>query len=190
VPSVAPPTELLRALSEALGRLNAGWYVFGAQAVLHWGRPRLTADIDVTVQMGLVTTASLLKAMQEAGFVLRVEGTPAFIEQTRVLPLLHTASQWPLDLVLGGPGLEEDFLRRAVPVEVAPGLDVPMISAEDLLVTKMLAGRSKDLDDVRGILAAQGASLDVRAVRTTLGILEKALGVSDLLPAFDRLLPH
>ena len=188
VPSVAPPAEFFRALSDALGRLNAGWYVFGAQAVLQWGRPRLTADIDVTVQKGPATTTELLQAMRDAGFVLRIEGTPAFIEQTRVLPLFHTASQWPLDLVLGGPGLEEDFLRRAVPVEVSPGLHVPIISAEDLLVTKVLAGRSKDLDDVRGILAAQGASLDVRAVRATLGMLEEALGVSDLLPAFDRLL--
>lgn len=105
-----------------LGRLHAGWYVFGAQAVVLWGRPRLTADIDVTVQLGATRTGRLLAAMEEAGFALRVEGTPAFVEATRVLPFLHTASQWPLDLVLGGPGLEEEFLRRAVPAEVAPGL--------------------------------------------------------------------
>jgi len=125
--------------------------------------------------------------MSDAGFALRVEGTKAFIEQTRVLPFLHTATQWPLDLVLGGPGLEEDFLKRAVLVEVAPGLLVRVISAEDLIVTKVLAGRSKDLDDVRGILVAQGASLDVHAVRVTLAMLEEALGVSDLLPVFDHL---
>lgn len=169
-----------------LGRLHAGWYVFGAQAVVHWGRPRLTADIDVTVQLGATRTGRLLAAMEEAGFALRVEGTPAFVEATRVLPFLHTASQWPLDLVLGGPGLEEEFLRRAVPVEVAPGLLVPVISAEDLIVTKILAGRSKDLDDVRGIIAAK-TDLDLDAVRVTLSMLEEALGVSDLLPIFDRI---
>ncbi len=168
-----------------LGRLHVGWYVFGAQAVLHWGRPRLTADIDVTVQLGVTNSGRLVSAMQDAGFVLRVEGTPAFVEATRVFPFLHIASQWPLDMVLGGPGLEEDFLRRAVPVELAPGLHVPVISVEDLIVTKVLAGRSKDLDDVRGIIAAQ-ANLDSKAVRTTLAMLEEALGISDLLPVFDR----
>ena len=86
-------------------------------------------------------------------------------------------------------------MNRSQPIRMAASIAtltgaVPMISAEDLLVTKMLAGRSKDLDDVRGILAAQGASLDARAVRATLGMLEEALGVSDLLPAFDRLLTH
>jgi hypothetical protein len=174
-------------LSDALARLRAGWYVFGAQAVLHWGRPRFTTDIDVTAQLGPTDTGRLIASMGEAGFALRVEGTKAFIEQTQVVPFLHTASQWPLDLVLGGPGLEEEFLERAVTVEVAPGLLVRVISAEDLIVTKVLAGRSKDLDDVRGILVAQGASLDVNAIRVTLAMLEEALGVSDLLAVFDRL---
>ena len=186
MPSLAPPAEVFRGLSAVLGRLHAGWYVFGAQAVLHWGRPRLTADIDVTVQLGATRTARLIAAMQEAGFELRVEGTPAFVDATRVLPFLHAASQWPLDLVLGVPGLEDEFVRRAVPVEVAPGLHVPVISAEDLIVTKVLAGRSKDLDDVRGIVAAK-TDLDTDAVRATLAMLEEALGVSDLLPVFDRI---
>ena len=104
-----------------------------------------------------------------------------------VLPLLHAATGWPLDLVLGGPGLEEDFLQRSVRVEVGPGVRVPMIAAEDLIVTKVLAGRPKDLEDAQGILAAQGADLDADAVRTTLAMLEDALGVSDLLPVFERL---
>jgi hypothetical protein len=73
-------------------------------------------------------------------------------------------------------------------VEVAPGLSVPVISAEDLVVTKVLAGRAKDLDDVWGVLVAQSDQLDIDAVRHTLSMLEEALGVSDLLPVFNRLL--
>jgi hypothetical protein len=188
VPSLAPPAELLRALSGVLGRLRVGWYVFGAQAVLHWGRPRFTQDIDVTVQLGSVQTSHLVEELQKAGFALRVEGTPAFIRQTRVIPLEFGSSGWALDVVLGGPGLEEEFQQRAVPVEVAPGVTVPIISAEDLVVTKVLAGRPKDLEDVRGILLAQSNGLDTGAVRRLLGQLESALGVSDLVPVFDGLL--
>ncbi len=55
------------------------------------------------------------------------------------------------------------------------------------IVTKILAGRPKDLDDVRGILAAQGATLNADAVREMLSMLEEALGVSDLLPIFESL---
>lgn len=188
VPSLSPPAELLGALSTAFAGLGVKWYVFGAQAVLCWGRPRFTEDIDVTVQPGTVTTAQLIDVLQRAGFALRVEGTPAFIAQTRVIPFTFRDTGWALDAVLGGPGLEEAFQQRAVDVEVAPGLTVPVISAEDLIVTKVLAGRAKDLDDVQGILAARSGQLNVDSVRRTLSMLEEALGVSDLAAVFERLL--
>jgi len=35
------------------------WYIFGAQAALIWGRPRLTSDVDVTVRLGAVEFESL-----------------------------------------------------------------------------------------------------------------------------------
>jgi hypothetical protein len=54
VPSLSPPAELLLALSRVLADLRVDRYVFGAQAVVHWGRPCLTEDIDVTVELGLV----------------------------------------------------------------------------------------------------------------------------------------
>ena len=187
VPSPAPHAELLLALSQVLARLRVGWYVFGAQAVMHWGRPRLTEDIDVTVQLGSVETGRLVADLRQAGFELRVEGTAAFVAQTRVIPLTFGDSGWGLDVVLGGPGLEEEFVRRAVQVELAPGVTVPIISAEDLIVTKVLAGRPKDLDDVRGVLVAQAGRVDLTAARETLTMLEDALGVSDLIPVFERL---
>lgn len=187
VPRLTPPAELLLALSRVLRDLDVRWYVFGAQAVVHWGRPRLTEDIDVTVHLGSTDTGHLVSALQRAGFALRVEGSPAFIAQTRVVPMAFGATGWALDVVLGGPGLEEDFARRAVAVEVEPGVVVPIISAEDLVITKIVAGRPKDIEDIRGILLAQADRLNVSGIRRVLTMLEEALGVSDLLPTFDRL---
>ena len=187
MPSLSPPAELLLALSRVSTELGIGWFVFGAQAVLYWGRPRLTEDVDVTVQLGPVATRDFVTRMERAGFALRVEGTPTFISQTRVVPFEFGSTGWALDVVLGGPGLEEDFLTRAIPTEVAPGVVVPFISPEDLIVTKLLAGRPKDLEDVRGILSAQAGHLDIVAIRRLLGMLEDALGVSDLRPAFEAL---
>ena len=66
------------------------------------------------------------------------------------------------------------------------GTIVPFISPEDLIVTKLLAGREKDIDDVRGVLAERGAALDVSRIKTTLGLLEDALGQSDLTPVLER----
>ncbi len=184
MPSPLGPAELLADLAVALDVVGARWYVFGAQAALVWGRPRLTTDVDVTVKCS-VSTEELVRALGTRGFSLRIDGTEAFIRTTRVVPLAHPASGLALDVVLAGPGLEDLFLERAVPIDVA-GTVVPFISPEDLIVTKLLAGREKDIEDVRGVLSERGSALDLTQIRTTLGLLESALGQSDLMPVFDH----
>jgi hypothetical protein len=177
-------TELLRALRTVLGAIGARWYLFGAQAVLVWGRPRLTGDVDVTMFLAPEEPETFVSAMARAGFALRGANAPDFVARTRVLPFTHEPSGLALDVVLGGPGLEEEFLRTAREVDVG-GVAVPVIGPEELIVTKILAGRAKDLDDVRGILLAQGAALDVGRVRELLQLLEAALDQADLLPLFE-----
>jgi hypothetical protein len=178
-------TELLRALGAVLGALGARWYVFGAQAVLVWGRPRLTGDVDVTMFLDPEDPEAFVAAMAGAGFELRVANVRDFVARTRVFPFTHTVSGLALDVVLGGAGLEEEFLRTARQVDVG-GLTVPVIGPEELIVTKVLAGRAKDLDDVRGILSAQEGALDLHRVRTLLHALEAAIDRSDLLPCFEE----
>lgn len=99
-------------------------------------------------------------------------------------PSSTSQSGLPLDIVLAGPGLEELFLERAVEVTVE-GVTVPVISPEDLIVAKILAGRPKDLEDVRGILRERLSSLDIELIRSTLTLLEDALSQSDLRPLFE-----
>lgn len=185
MPSPTPPVDLFRALADALQRAGASWYVFGAQAVLIWGRPRLTADVDVTVRLDPEDSERLVRAMEASGFAVRGIATSEFVRLTRVLPFVHTSSHWPVDIVLAGPGLEERFLRDAQLVDVGDDVRVPFIRAEDLIVTKILAGRSKDLDDVRGVLLERLDRMDEASIRDTLAMLEQALGVSDLLPVLE-----
>ena len=184
-PVQSAPIDLLAALAGALSRLHARWYVFGAQAVVLWGRPRLTADIDVTVRMDPEDPEQLVRTLESSGFSLRIGHTPEFVRRTRVLPFVHTASGLPVDVVLAGPGLEELFLSRAVPVRMGT-LTVPVISPEDLIATKILAGRPKDIEDIRSILRERLSVLDLDSIRSTLALLEAALGQSDLRPLFER----
>ena len=60
-----------------------------------------------------------------------------------------------------------------------------VISPEDLVVTKVLTGRPKDLEDVRGILRQTGARFESERVRSLLGSLEAALDRSDLRALFE-----
>src|SRR5690606_20350859 len=111
---------------------------------------------------------------------------PAFVERTRVLPFVHAATGMPLDVVLAGSGLEDEFLRRAIVTDLN-GTRVPVIDIADLIIAKILAGRPKDHDDARAVWRLHGDSLDDDRIRRLLRQLEEALGQSDLVPTFDAL---
>jgi hypothetical protein len=180
----SPIADVLAALDRALQALGVRWYLFGAQAVLVYGGARLTADVDVTVEARDVPVAVLVAGLAREGFAARVEDVAGFVDRTRVVPMVHAASAVPVDVVLAGPGLEEAFLERARVRPVA-GVAIPVAAAEDIIAMKLLAGRTKDLDDARVILAAH--RVDAAIVRRTLRTLEDALDRSDLVGAFDAL---
>jgi len=160
------------------------WYLFGAQAAIVWGSPRLSADVDITAAIEPAIVDSFIKAMRHHGFDL-VFTDSDFVARTRVLPFVHRSTHMPLDVVLAGPGLEEDFLSRAISVEIGD-TRIPVISPEDLVITKVLAGRPKDIEDVRSVIHERKASFDVERTRRILRLLEQALAQSDLLPVFER----
>ena len=179
--------EVLSCLSRGLDRAGVRWYVFGAQAVVVYGEPRLTSDLDVTVECPPERARALLALLADSGLSARSDDPHGMAERARVMALIHEPTGTPVDIVLAGPGLEEEFLANRRTVEVS-GVSVPVISAEDLIVGKILAGRGKDLEDVEGILREQSDSLDLERSRHFLLLLEQALGRGDLLPQLERLL--
>jgi predicted nucleotidyltransferase len=92
----------------------------------------------------------------------------------------------PLDVVLAGSGLEDEFLDRARAVDVG-GTTVPLIDPEDLIIAKVLAGRPKDLEDATGLWGLLGQEMDAGRIRRILRLLEEALSQSDLLPGFESI---
>lgn len=175
-------TDVLRAVAAAMGELGVRWYVFGAQAAIIWGSPRLSSDVDVTVEF--LAPEKITDVLRRHGFAI-VEDDPDFISRTRVIPVVHSQSRMPVDVVLAGPGLEDEFFARAI-VRKVGGRNIPVMSPEDLVATKILAGRAKDLEDVRAVLHARRTDLDVERIRALLQLLEQALTRGDLLPQFEE----
>lgn len=94
--------------------------------------------------------------------------------------------QIPVDIVLAGPVLEELFLDRGQRIN-ALELALPVIAPEDLIASKLLAGRPRDIEDVTSIIR-RCESLNRMQVQETLPLLEQALDRSDLLSLFHRLI--
>ena len=101
--------DLLAALSAVLDR-RGRWYVFGAQAVVAYGVPRFSADVDVTVKLDPPDPERFVRDMKAGGFALRVDD-PDFVRRTRVFPFVHAATGMPLDVVLAGSGTVQRIRR-------------------------------------------------------------------------------
>ena len=184
MPLQTPAVEVLAALAPVL-RHWGRWYLFGAQAVIAHGVPRLSGDVDVTLEMTPEERSRFVQEMRDAGFDPVIDD-PEFLHRTRVIPFVHRPTMMPLDLVLAGSGLEKDFLGRARPIDVA-GTAVPLIDIEDLFIAKILAGRPKDMEDARALWRVRRRDVDAARIRSVLRLLEEALSQSDLVPAFDAI---
>ncbi|MBI5882726.1 MAG: nucleotidyltransferase [Elusimicrobia bacterium] len=135
---------------------RAPYMVIGGIANLVWGVPRTTLDIDLTVWAPGETQAPLVEALARA-FKSLPEDPAGFALDTRVLPL--EVEGFRVDIIFGQLPYEERAIRRARPVDMG-GFSVRVCSPEDLIVHKVLSERPKDLEDVRGIVRNQAASLD------------------------------
>ncbi len=175
--------EVLRSLAKVLDGLGLGWFIFGAQAVAVRGAPRATQDVDVTVEVEPGELDGLVTALEAEGLRHRYPNVKKqLLTSAAVLPFVHPSGM-EVDLVIAGAGLERLALSRATRAPI-DGVDVPVAHATDLVVMKILAGRGKDLDDVRALLAS--GNVDVAEARDLLRQLEEALEQSDLLPALQH----
>lgn len=174
-------------LARAFRDLGLRWYVFGAQAVIAAGAPRLTEDVDVTVELPAGGAKIVVKTLAKFGVRLRDVGDPeTFIARTRVIPGVHVATGMPVDVVLAGEGLEMEILTRARKRRFGR-LSVPFVANEDLIALKILAGREKDLEDVRTLRRGEARDIDWQVARKRVAELGAALDDSAIIETFDRI---
>jgi hypothetical protein len=159
--------------------------IIGGIAVQRWGQPRLTRDVDLTVLLPPGQEETVLREIA-AAFPPRIEGAVAFALEHRVLPV-DVPEGSEADLSLGLPGYEEHVVARAILYDLGDDREVRLCSAEDLVVHKALAGRPQDLLDIEGIVARQGAALDVVYVRRWLEELARLADDPDVIARFERI---
>jgi predicted nucleotidyltransferase len=183
--SSASPLDAAVLIGEWLDARSVPYVIIGGLAVQHWGEPRTTRDVDLTVQIPPNELEPFAREVIET-FPARVDDAVSFAVQSRVL-LVSTPAGVPIDLSFGLPGYEEQVMARAVEVSWLDRPPVRVISAEDLIVHKLVAGRPRDIEDVRGILARRFDSLRLEVIRTWLETLGALLPERDLAAVFELL---
>ena len=121
------------------------------------GRLRVTTDIDIVVDCEVSTAIAILRQLDGELFRPFVEDAETSIRQFYILPLVDIKSGTPIDLAVGASGFEKLVVQRA---QMPPGYSIPVATAEDLLLMKVMAGRPQDQSDVQGIIATNHGTFD------------------------------
>jgi len=180
--------ERFASLASLLDRLGAPAMVIGGVAVSIHGRPRMTLDADVTIALDVSELPRVIEAAAASGFAPRTDSPREFAERTRVLPLRSNRDGWEVDLIFAGTPYELEAISRAGVTSLG-GVDLPVISAADLLVHKLLAGRPRDVEDAESIALRQGDRIDRGFVRGKLLELAAFTADDDLRRRVEQILP-
>ncbi len=154
--------ELLSRIDTALTERDLPYMIIGGQAVLLYGEPRLTRDIDVTLGIGPDRVKTVIEVAIALDFTVLPEEPEVFVKQSMVLPVLDKVSGIRVDFIFSVTPYEKEAISRARFVSLG-GRDVAFASAEDLIIHKIFAGRPKDLEDVRSVML-KNRSIDIKYV--------------------------
>ena len=148
----------LSALGEILDALSIRWTLIGALAANRYRTtPRLTHDVDVLLADAGEGLDSLEAALRGSGWSVRRADAAG-----ELLRLTHP-EHGVADLLMAGTDYQQSAIKRASVETMDEHQSVRVLTPEDVIVHKLIAGRLQDLADIEAVLEA-GIDLDVEYV--------------------------
>jgi len=177
------PRYLLIEVAKILQKLKIPYIVTGGIAVLVWGRPRFTADIDIVVELKSESIDSLTSSLLSLG-------KASYIDKNMIKDALKHESEF--NFIHGATGIKVDFwilkkesfelsrIKRKVSKRIL-GQNVYFISPEDLILSKLKwyqqTDSSRHIEDAESVLKISGKKLDMSYLKQW----AKKLKVSEIL---------
>jgi hypothetical protein len=143
--------NLLKRISTALISADIPYMVIGGQAVLLYGEPRLTKDIDITLGVNVDRLKDILSITKDLKLKILIDNVESFVQETMVLPVEDKKSKIRIDFIFSYSPYEKQALNRVKAVDFE-GHKVMFVSLEDLVIHKIISGRARDMEDIHSIL--------------------------------------
>jgi hypothetical protein len=164
--------QLVAELAAVFDHLRLQFALGGALATSYWAIARATQDIDCLVAIPAISYQSLADELQALG-CQQFDETGTLVGVDAVRMRNQSNERHLIECVRGGIRIElfvpvvelqSEILRRAIQIPLGDR-NVPITTAEDLILLKLAFHRHKDLQDIRGILRIQRGKLDVDYLR-------------------------
>jgi hypothetical protein len=179
--------QALRDFAALFERMGIPYAVMGGLAVRVYAIPRPTHDADFTIAIHRDRLPELYKEVRKLGYSVPETFDSGWVDTVAGLPLIRFRLYLEnhaidVDVFLAESEFQQQIIARRQRVEL-DNSSLMLVSPEDLILLKLLAGRPRDYTDVQDILFTLG-TLDEKYMRhwaKELGLsqkLEKALNQS------------
>jgi hypothetical protein len=148
--------------------------VIGGQAVLLYGEPRLTKDIDITLGIGIERLSDMKDLVDRLSLKYLTKDADAFARDTMVLPVIDSKSGIRVDFIFSNSTYERQAIERSRVVSLGRAR-VKFSALEDVIIHKLIAERPRDMEDVQSILL-KNPEYDLAYLRKWLKEFDAALG--------------
>ena len=170
--------EIICSISSQLERRNISYMLIGGQAVLLYGEPRLTRDIDITLGVDVDKLNNIISLVDDLCLKILSDNIETFVRETMVLPVVHEETGIRIDFIFSFSPYERQAIEKARKVRMLDQ-DVYFAAPEDVIIHKIVAGRPRDIEDVRGILLKM-PEIDIAYIRQWLKDFSDALSDDEI----------
>src|ERR1700693_4443894 len=138
-----------RELLQLLNEFEVEYLIVGGYAVMKYGEPRYTKDLDVWVYNSPENSLRVVEALKKFGAPLEHDGITAetFTEKQVVYQIGIAPVRIDLLTEITGVAFADAWRKRVASTFF--GIPVNFISLDDLAANKQALGRSRDLKDLK-----------------------------------------
>ncbi|MEK7616429.1 MAG: nucleotidyltransferase [Patescibacteria group bacterium] len=174
----------LKKVAKILQKLKIPYLVTGGVAIVVWGRPRYTADIDIIIELKKNKIKKILAALILEGYIDE-NAVKEALKHKSEFNFIDNETSMKVDFwILQDSDFDKSRLKRAVEREIF-GQKVTFSSPEDLILKKLLwfkeSKSTRQLEDIYSVIAIIKDKLDYNYLRkwakkqNTLGVLEEQI---------------
>lgn len=172
--------EVLRVVVDRLRAADVSHMLTGSVAMAWYAQPRQTRDIDIVVDLPESKVGAIVDSFSPDFYVDR----DMIVDEVRrhgMFNMIQDAAVMKVDMIIRKTdAYANEAFRRRRSVEIVPGLALDIISAEDLVLSKLAWAKAGESDlqlrDVRNLLQSV-SDLDRGYLTRWAGVL----GLNDLL---------
>jgi len=177
--------DILKLVSDFLNENGIEYVIVGGMAVLFYGNPRTTMDIDYVIQITDKDIPVLVKFLKENGFFADEYDMRKALDEKSHCTVEDKGTMFRLDIKGIYGEMDERALRNKKKVKIDNSM-IFIASPEDTIANKLLFSREQDIKDALGIYTRQYDSLNMEYLESICKKIRVYDALLDLRKMFEK----